>query len=169
MKSAAHANPFEILGIEDDDMCDANCNAEEMLADDMSEVMHQQKNTARQIKNCKEWEEACGDLLGECKGLEDCMVERDNDADEMKNELYHNKMIHCLDANESREERNESDQCADDCNKVVETYEQLVENMVEENYDETSDLCDELSVECDKVKSTREQREGRRNQLRYRS
>ena len=40
-------------------------------------------------------------------------------------------MIHYLDVNESREDRNETDKCIDDCTRVVETYEQLWENIKE--------------------------------------
>ena len=41
--------------------------------------------------------------------------------------------------------------------------------MEEENYDEVLDLYDEISIECDKFKRMREQREGRRNRLQHRS
>ena len=178
IKNTVHENEFEILGIEDDDVCDAICNAEEMSVDDIKEVTRQQKNTAYQTKDCKEWEEAHGDLLGKCKGLENCMVERDDEVDEIKFELYYNKMINCIDINEKREQMKENIQCAkdynqsadvnnqitDDCNRVVNAHNQLCKN-----YIEVSDLCAELSIKCNKVKSIREQREDRKNRSRCRS
>ena len=128
IKLTAHANPFEILGMEDEeDACDNNLNAEEMSVDDIKEETHQ-CDAARQTKDCKEWEEAHGDLLGECKGLEDCMVERDNEVDEFKHELYCNKIIHCIDVNEKRVQIKENDQFIDDHNKVIRNYNKAATN-----------------------------------------
>ena len=143
-----------------------------MSANDIKEVMRQCKNAARQIKNCKEWEEVHGDLLGEHKGFENCMVERDDEAAEIKNELYYNKMMKCIGINEKREQMKENIQCVKDCNQSADDNNQITDdhnravmahNQLCKNCTEMSDLHAELSIEHDKVKSTREQREGRRS------
>ena len=105
------------------------------------------------------------------------MIGRDEEVEEIKFELYYNKMINCIDINEKREQIKENIQCAkdynqsaddknqirDDCNMAVEAFYQLCKNYIEE-----SDIYAELSIECEKVKTIKEQREDRKNRSRYR-
>ena len=73
-------------------------------------------------------------------------------------------MIHCTDVNERRVESNEHDQCIDDFNKVATNN-----NLVCKKHIEVLELYNKQSIEYDKVKNIREQREGRRNRTRCRS
>ena len=87
-------------------------------------------------------------------------------------------MIHCIDVNERRVERNENDQCAKDCNKSADINNQIIDdcnkvamsnNLACKKHIEVLDLCNKQRIEYDKVKSIREQREGRRNRTQCRS